>query len=176
MKTEVSLYVSEALGKYGFPNGHPFGPDRQDAFWKEAVRQGLDKRVALCEPRAAAREELRRFHTEEHVERVDQLSRLGYGSIDYGDTPAYPGVFDASSTVVGAQASLAVDGSEATRWRVPAGTAAALTLDLGRMREFGGLRLSWAPGEAATHYAISLSDDAADWRPARRVVQRHGGA
>ena len=75
MKTEVSLYVGEALGKYGFPNGHPFGPDRQDAFWKEAVKQGLDKEAALCEPRPAAREEIRRFHTDEHVERVDHLSR-----------------------------------------------------------------------------------------------------
>ena len=41
MKSEVLLYVGEALGKYGFPHGHPFGPDRQDAFWKEAVKQGL---------------------------------------------------------------------------------------------------------------------------------------
>ncbi len=101
-EVEVSLYVGEALGKYGFPNGHPFGPDRQDAFWKEAVTQGLDKRVKLCEPRAAAREEIRRFHSEEHIDRVDRLSRIGHGSIDYGDTPAYPGVFDASSAVVGA--------------------------------------------------------------------------
>jgi hypothetical protein len=31
MKNEVRLYVDEAMGKYGFPNGHPFGPDRQDA-------------------------------------------------------------------------------------------------------------------------------------------------
>ncbi|WP_455423423.1 discoidin domain-containing protein [Cognatilysobacter tabacisoli] len=81
----------------------------------------------------------------------------------------------ASATVAHAPASLAVDGSEATRWRVPAGTAASLTLDLGRMREFGGLRLRWAPDEAATRYAISLSDDAADWRPARRVVDGNGG-
>ena len=101
-EVEVSLYVGEALGKYGFPNGHPFGPDRQDAFWKEAVTQGLDKRVKLCEPRPAAREEIRRFHSEEHIDRVDRLSRIGHGSIDYGDTPAYPGVFDASSAVVGA--------------------------------------------------------------------------
>ena len=58
MSSEVSLYVSEALGKYGFPNGHPFGPDRQDAFWKEAVKQGLDKRVALRDSRPAEREEI----------------------------------------------------------------------------------------------------------------------
>jgi acetoin utilization protein AcuC len=102
MSKEVLLYVGEALGKYGFPNGHPFGPDRQDAFWKETVKQGLDKQARLAEPRPATRAEIERFHTAEYVNRVDQLSELGHGSIDYGDTPAYPGVYDASSAVVGA--------------------------------------------------------------------------
>ena len=67
MKNEVKLYVGESLGKYGFPHGHPFGPDRQEAFWKEAVKQGLDKRAAIADPRMAAKEELHRFHTPEHV-------------------------------------------------------------------------------------------------------------
>ena len=102
MTTEVLLYVGEALGKYGFPNGHPFGPDRQDAFWKETIKQGLDKQARLAAPRSATRDEIERFHTPEYVNRVDQLSTLGHGSIDYGDTPAYPGVYDASSAVVGA--------------------------------------------------------------------------
>ncbi len=102
MANEVLLYVGEALGKYGFPNGHPFGPDRQDAFWKETLKQRLDKRAQLAAPRPASRAELERFHAADYVDRVDQLSELGHGSIDYGDTPAYPGVYDASSAVVGA--------------------------------------------------------------------------
>jgi acetoin utilization protein AcuC len=102
MSREVELYVGEALGRYGFPHGHPFGPDRQDAFWKEAEKQGLPRRVSLREPREATREEIERFHKHEHVERVRVLSVEGYGSIDYGDTPAYPGVYDASANVVGA--------------------------------------------------------------------------
>ena len=101
MVAEVLLYVGEALGKYGFPNGHPFGPDRQDAFWKETVKQGLDKSAKLAAPRAASRDEIERFHSARYVERVDGLSELGVGSIDYGDTPAYPGVYDASAAVVG---------------------------------------------------------------------------
>jgi acetoin utilization protein AcuC len=108
MPNEVELYVGEALGRYGFPHGHPFGPDRQDAFWKEAEKRGLPDRVALREPREANREEIERFHKHEHVERVRLLSVEGYGSIDYGDTPAYPGVYDASANVVGA----ALDGLE----------------------------------------------------------------
>jgi len=46
------------------------------------------------------RDEIERFHTANYVERVDGLSELGQGSIDYGDTPAYPGVYDASAAVV----------------------------------------------------------------------------
>ena len=38
MTREVQLYIGDALGRYGFPDGHPFGPDRQDAFWKETVK------------------------------------------------------------------------------------------------------------------------------------------
>jgi acetoin utilization protein AcuC len=102
MAAEVLLYVGEALGKYGFPNGHPFGPDRQDAFWKETLKQGLDREAKLAAPRAATHEEIERFHTPHYVNRVDELNELGLGSIDYGDTPAYPGVYDASAAVVGA--------------------------------------------------------------------------
>lgn len=102
MRKEVALYVDEALGKYGFPDGHPWGPDRQDAFWAEAARQKLDQAVELCASRAATAAEIARFHGEEHVQRVHELSDRGYGAIDYGDTPAFPGVYEASAHVVGA--------------------------------------------------------------------------
>jgi acetoin utilization protein AcuC len=101
MKNPVALYVGENLGRYGFPNGHPFGPDRQAAFWKEAVKRGLDKRAGITDPRMAAEEELYRFHTEDFVAWVREKSEEGAGSIDYGDTPAYPGVYEAAATVAG---------------------------------------------------------------------------
>ncbi|MFH1130857.1 MAG: acetoin utilization protein AcuC [Pseudomonadota bacterium] len=99
--SKVSLYVGKNLGEYGFPGGHPFGPDRMQAFWCEAKRQGLDKRVLQKEPRQANRDELERFHTAEYVQRVKQASELGTGLLDHGDTPAFPGCFEAASTVVG---------------------------------------------------------------------------
>ena len=102
MSAEVLLYVGDALGRYGFPNGHPFGPDRQDAFWKETLKQGLDKEAKVVPPRPASADETERFHTADYVGRVEYLSEVGYGSIDYGDTPAYPGVYEASAAVVGA--------------------------------------------------------------------------
>lgn len=97
----VQVYVGEALARYGFGHDHPFGPDRMDAFWNEAKRQGLDKRVAIAEPAVAGEEDILRFHTPAYVERVRALSETGEGYLDYGDTPAFKGVYEAAATVVG---------------------------------------------------------------------------
>ena len=101
MGSEVILFVGEALSKYGFPEGHPFSVDRQGAFWSEAQEQGLDRQVNVRAPRTATREELLRFHDDAHVRWVEACSKAGSGYIDYGDTPAFPGVFQAGASVVG---------------------------------------------------------------------------
>ena len=54
----------------------------------------------------ARRDVIAWFHTREYVEKVMTLSRLGYGYLDDGDTPAFPGVYEAASHVAGS----AVDG------------------------------------------------------------------
>jgi len=100
-KNDVCVYVGEGLRSYGFGQGHPFGPDRMDAFWKEAKRQGMDRRVCVREPVSADRKVIERFHTKEYVDRVVEQSKTGTGLLDYGDTPAFPGVFEAASFVVG---------------------------------------------------------------------------
>ena len=97
----VCVYHGEALGHYGFGAGHPFGPDRIDAFWRETVKQGLDKRVQIGTPVLASEEELLRFHTHDYVERVKHQSQTGEGFLDFGDTPAFKGMFEAASYVVG---------------------------------------------------------------------------
>lgn len=97
----VRVYVGEALARYGFGHGHPFGPDRMDAFWNEAVRQGLDRKVAIAEPAVAGEQDILRFHTPAYVDRVKALSETGEGYLDYGDTPAFRGCFEAAATVVG---------------------------------------------------------------------------
>lgn len=63
----------------------------------------------------------------------------------------------------------------ASTWRAPPGRQ-ALTVDLGRQREFGGLTLRWAAGMQASRYRIALSDDGHDWREARSVAQGNGGS
>jgi acetoin utilization protein AcuC len=98
---DVVVYVGEALAKYGFPAGHPLGVDRQTAFWVEAERQGLHRKVSTQVPRLATQEELGRFHTDAHVAWVALRSQTGEGYLDYGDTPAFPGVFEAGAAVAG---------------------------------------------------------------------------
>ncbi len=97
----VSVYFGESLGRYGFGEGHPFGPDRIEAFWEETVKQGLDKKVHIAVPRMCDETALILFHTREYVARVKAQSKAGTGYLDQGDTPAFHGVFDAARTVVG---------------------------------------------------------------------------
>ncbi len=97
----VRVYHGKTLAAYGFPAGHPFGPDRLEAFWQELVRQGLDQQVEVGTPVMAGVEEIARFHTRAYIARVQTQSETGAGFLDYGDTPAFPGVYEAAATVVG---------------------------------------------------------------------------
>src|SRR5690242_1800112 len=66
----VLLVAGERLARYGFGDGHPFGPDRHAAFLAELVKRGLDRRVQMMETRAATREELESFHTAQYLDLV----------------------------------------------------------------------------------------------------------
>ena len=101
MPTAVCVTIGEQLARYGFGEGHPFGPDRLAAFWTEVQAQGLDRQLIQCPPGSAGRELLERFHTPEYVERVISQSAAGAGYLDCGDTPAFPGIYEAACTVVG---------------------------------------------------------------------------
>ena len=97
----LRIYHGDALAHYGFGAGHPFGPDRLDAFWRECVARGLDRRAEIAGPVQATEAELLHFHTPGYVARVREASRTGTGFLDLGDTPAFPGVYEAAATVVG---------------------------------------------------------------------------
>lgn len=105
---KTCVFLGEALAAYGFPDGHPFSIARHGTY-QEAL-QGLDLSDECCirEPRQATVEELSRFHDRNYIERVQHLSESGTGYLDGGDTPAFPGVFEAAATVAGTTLS-AVD-------------------------------------------------------------------
>jgi acetoin utilization protein AcuC len=101
MSEKVCVYVGEALGRYHFGPSHPFGPGRLEAFWDEMERRALERRVRLCEPYTADQATLETFHDHAYVETVKAKSARGTGYLDYGDTPAFPGVYEAAAAVVG---------------------------------------------------------------------------
>src|SRR5437868_9433652 len=87
--SSMAVVVSERLARYGFGDGHPFGPDRLAAFVREFDARGLDKRVRVLEPRPASDDELRSFHSPAYLEFVRERSQCGCGFLDAGDTPAF---------------------------------------------------------------------------------------
>ncbi len=72
---------------------------------------------------------------------------------------------------------MAIDGKADTAWSADlhGDKDAQLTLDLGKLREFGGLVLRWKPEQHASDYLVQLSDDGVRWRDARTVVDGNGG-
>jgi acetoin utilization protein AcuC len=101
----VAVVVSERLARYGFGDGHPFGPDRLAAFMREFAARGLAQRVRVLEPRSATDAELASFHSAEFLAFVRERSASGTGMLDGGDTPAFKGVYEAAAVVVGATLS-----------------------------------------------------------------------
>jgi acetoin utilization protein AcuC len=117
----LAVVAGERLARYGFPDGHPFGPDRHAAFLREYEARGLAAHAQQLEPREAAYEELLAFHTPAYVDFVRERSRAGQGFLDAGDTPAFRGVYEAAATVVGAslRAAEAILAGTARRGFVP---------------------------------------------------------
>jgi len=97
----VILVTGPEIAAYGFPQGHPFGPDRHAAFMARLERSPVAPRLERIAAPQATRAELELFHTPAYIDRVERLSAAGSGLLDQGDTPAYPGVYEAAAAVVG---------------------------------------------------------------------------
>ncbi len=95
------VYLGEELACYGFGNNHPFGPMRHHVFEQEFYKKSLHEKVDVLPPQTADQSVLELFHTHDYVEQVKQQSRFGTGFLDQGDTPAFIGMFEAASSVVG---------------------------------------------------------------------------
>ena len=105
----------------------------------------------------------------------DELAFTGLAPTD--DSPLVATASATTSNGAGVAAN-AVDGSADTAWYgdFAATVDPQLTLDLGKLREFGGLKLVWKPGEHASDYLLQLSDDGSEWRDVRTVIGGNGGA
>ncbi len=59
------------------------------------------RHISILKPVAAREEELLLFHTQEYVSFVKESSKIGKGFLDYGDTPSFEGIYEASLFPVG---------------------------------------------------------------------------
>jgi acetoin utilization protein AcuC len=96
------LVADEQIARYGFGDGHPFGPDRYGAFMDELRSSGIEHHTQRSDSRLATREELESFHTARYIDLVVERCAMGQGYLDGGDTPAWRGLFEVASHVVGA--------------------------------------------------------------------------
>jgi acetoin utilization protein AcuC len=106
MSADVCVVAGPGIAAYGFPGGHPFGTDRHAAFMAELERSPAWSELSIIEATAADRDALELFHTPDYIDFVQALSASGTGMLDQGDTPAWPGVFEAAATVVGGTLAL----------------------------------------------------------------------
>lgn len=113
---KVGVCHDPAQAHYGFGEGHPFGHDRFDAFWRESCSRGLDRRVRAIPSRTAKRAALEMFHSRDFLGFVEETSHRGEGYLDEGDTPAVTGIYEAACEVVGATLN-AVEGVMQGEWQ-----------------------------------------------------------
>ncbi|MCP8319975.1 MAG: acetoin utilization protein AcuC [archaeon] len=97
----IGIFLGEASSRYSFPD-HPMNVSRIEPF-KQKLREefGNKENVKIMEPITASEDVLLLFHTKEYIDFVKKASEHGFGYLDYGDTPAFKGVFEASTYVVG---------------------------------------------------------------------------
>ncbi|MEM1676740.1 MAG: hypothetical protein QW095_02730 [Nitrososphaerota archaeon] len=92
------IYGEEAL-LYSFPPPHPFRSDRVERFYRDVLGKFIEEyreKLVLVKPEFPLEDELLLYHDRDYVEYVKKKSESGYGYLDYGDTPAFKGCYEAS--------------------------------------------------------------------------------
>ncbi len=98
VKCKLGVAFGPESELYSFPGGHPLNNNRTKLFFDT-----LSKRdgVEIYRPTQCTVNDLTLFHKQEYVDFVRNKSQSGEGFLDYGDTPAFHGVYEASLYTVG---------------------------------------------------------------------------
>ena len=88
---------------YSFPQGHPMNSARTQIFGPSImeIARANKESVTIVPPVRAREQDALLFHTKAYVDFVRESSEIGSGYLDYGDTPSFKGVFEASLFPVG---------------------------------------------------------------------------
>lgn len=102
-KRILGLVYGKELLSYDFGQSHVMNSARLKSFFNALESSGLtsDSRILPIKPRLATSDEIALYHDKRYIDFVKEMSMEGKGLLDYGDTPAFPGIFEAASLVVG---------------------------------------------------------------------------
>ncbi|MEN2974092.1 MAG: acetoin utilization protein AcuC [Candidatus Caldarchaeales archaeon] len=105
----VGVIFGEKAFLYSFPDPHPFRYDRVKRFYEEVLSEFLKlypDKLLTVDLESASEEDLLLHHDLDYIDFVKRKSESGYGYLDYGDTPAFKGCYDASAYIVGSTLKL----------------------------------------------------------------------
>lgn len=107
-RCKVGVIHGPELLLYSFPTPHPFRSDRIIPFLNELdkLEKAIGDQVVKIKPEMAAVDRVLLFHDKRYVDFVKEYSNSGKGYLDYGDTPAFKGCYEASLYVVGSTLKL----------------------------------------------------------------------
>jgi len=101
-KVKLAVVYSDRYLDYNLGKTHPLQQIRVKLAVEEMEKRNFfNKGASIVEPREASIEELKLFHDEDYINYVKKASKRGEGFLDYGDTPAFKGCYEASSLIVG---------------------------------------------------------------------------
>jgi len=108
MGCRVGITWGDELLQYSFPEPHPFRKEKVLAFYQSLInlKENVKGSIIMTEPEQASTEDLLLFHDAGFIDFVRRKSESGYGYLDYGDTPAFKGCYEASLYVVGSTLKL----------------------------------------------------------------------
>ncbi|MBN1110040.1 MAG: acetoin utilization protein AcuC [Methanomassiliicoccales archaeon] len=99
----TAFFYNDELLKYQFGPEHPYQPIRFQMIRDTLRELGVfDERLSYVESPLANDEDLLEVHDPHHIDYVKEMSRLGTGYLDSGDTPASPGLYEGALATVGA--------------------------------------------------------------------------
>lgn len=104
----LAVVKGEELLNYSFPEPHPLNKRRLKMFYSAIEQEeSLKDRILFIKPVISSKEEIALFHEKSYIDYVKIKSEMGSGYLDYGDTPAYKGCYEAAAYVVGSSLELA---------------------------------------------------------------------
>jgi len=103
-KCRVGVSYGPESDLYSFPLGHPMNKARTKIFEssiKTLAQPNGKGDVTIVAPVLGSETDALLFHRKDYVDFVKEMSEIGSGYLDYGDTPSFKGVFEASLFPVG---------------------------------------------------------------------------